>query len=175
MRLFVAIPLEKEIKEHLIQLQQHIGSSDAKVAWVAKKNLHLTLKYLGNIKDPKKIQEALKKIKTKKIQVHLGTFETIPKKEPRVLYVSVEPAEELKKLAFKVDEQTMHIPADHAFLSHITIGRIKQMKFPKDFKKKVESLQVQQLSFTVDKFQLMTSQPKASGPVYKVLEEYRLE
>ncbi len=175
MRLFIAIPLESAIKDHLIELQEHIGSSDAKIAWVSKKNLHITLKFLGEVKDAKKIQEALKKVKAKKITAQLTNFGTFPKQEPRVLYIAVEPEEKLRKLAQAVDAETIQIQEDKPFVAHITMGRIKQIKFPKDFKSKQETLQVRSLQFVIDKFQLVTSKVTSAGSEYKVVEEYHLE
>ena len=53
MRLFVGIGLPKNIKDYLFELQRNIGSQYAKIKWVEKKNLHLTLKFLGEVHDDK--------------------------------------------------------------------------------------------------------------------------
>lgn len=175
MRLFIAIPIDSTIKDHIVEIQNHIGSSDAKIAWVAKKNLHITLKYLGEVKDTKKIQEALKRIKNKKITAHLIQFDTFPKQEPRVLYIAVEPEKELRNLAQAVDAETIEISEDKPFVAHITIGRVKQIKFLEEFKRKQKTLQIRPLHFRIDRFQLMTSKLTTAGAEYKVVEEYHLE
>ena len=175
MRLFIAIPLDNVVKDHLIKLQEHIGSSDAKIAWISKKNMHITLKFLGEVKDTKKIQEALKKVKAKKMTIHLTNFSTFPKQDPRVLYIAVEPEDKLRKLAQEVDAETIHIQEDKPFVAHITLGRIKQVKFPQDFKRKQETLEIHPLQLIINKFQLVTSKVTSAGSDYKVVEEYQLE
>ena len=49
MRTFIAIELSREIKEYLIQIQSHLKYSGADVKWVFPENIHLTLKFLGEI------------------------------------------------------------------------------------------------------------------------------
>ena len=50
MRTFIALDLPEEIKEYLFSLQKNF-LKDLKVKWVAKKHLHLTLKFLGETTD----------------------------------------------------------------------------------------------------------------------------
>ena len=45
MRIFVAIDLSNEIKDYLFNLQKEIGNQYAKIRWMGKSQLHLTLKF----------------------------------------------------------------------------------------------------------------------------------
>ena len=49
MRTFIAIELPKEIKEYLARVQNKLKASGADVKWVEPANIHLTLKFLGEI------------------------------------------------------------------------------------------------------------------------------
>ena len=57
MRLFLAIDLPEKAKDYLYNFRR-ISRDYVKVSWVPKKNLHLTLKFFGEV-DEKKL-EALK-------------------------------------------------------------------------------------------------------------------
>ncbi|MFA5085662.1 MAG: RNA 2',3'-cyclic phosphodiesterase, partial [Candidatus Omnitrophota bacterium] len=49
MRAFIAIELSEEIRKSLAQIEAHLKYSAADVKWVETGNIHLTLKFLGDI------------------------------------------------------------------------------------------------------------------------------
>ena len=51
MRLYVGVELPKNIKDELFDIKKNFNGRLAKVNWIAKKNLHLTLKFLGEVKE----------------------------------------------------------------------------------------------------------------------------
>jgi RNA 2',3'-cyclic 3'-phosphodiesterase len=55
MRLFTAVELPGEVREHLLRVRGELveaaGLADA-VSWVKPENLHVTLKFLGEVPDP---------------------------------------------------------------------------------------------------------------------------
>ncbi len=53
MRTFIAIELPQGIKDSLSRLQEELKASGADVKWVEPNNIHLTLKFLGEIDDNK--------------------------------------------------------------------------------------------------------------------------
>jgi len=56
MRVFIAIELPPEIKASLAQLQNQLKTSGADAKWVEPQNIHLTLKFLGEIEEQKLAQ-----------------------------------------------------------------------------------------------------------------------
>ncbi|MCX5686638.1 MAG: RNA 2',3'-cyclic phosphodiesterase, partial [Candidatus Omnitrophica bacterium] len=64
MRAFIAIELSDEIKAALAQIQSHLKYAGADVKWVEKDNIHLTLKFLGEIDEKKcgKVKAALDEV-----------------------------------------------------------------------------------------------------------------
>ena len=62
MRTFIAIELEEKIKELLSKIQAELKKSGEDIKWVNPHNVHLTLKFLGEIEEPKipKIIQLLK-------------------------------------------------------------------------------------------------------------------
>jgi hypothetical protein len=49
MRCFVAIALPEPVKKLLVQVQDTLRRADADVKWVEEENLHLSLKFLGEV------------------------------------------------------------------------------------------------------------------------------
>ena len=62
MRLFLAIELNNEIKDYLFTIKNKFSKDLAKVNWVAKKNIHLTLKFLNEV-DEKLVAELIELLK----------------------------------------------------------------------------------------------------------------
>ena len=80
MRVFIALNLPLEVKDYLFLLQSSFKSSNAKINFVAKKNLHQTLKFFGDINETKleTLQENLSNIHFNKFYVELSSFMVFP-------------------------------------------------------------------------------------------------
>lgn len=175
-RLFIAIDLPEEIKKYLFELQNNIKSNNAKIKFVHKKNLHLTLKFLGNIENIEKIKEKLSEIKSRKFSLSISNLSEFPNiKSPRVIWLGIEKEEKLFELQRKIDEITLESSNQPVeYTSHLTIGRIKSIKNKLEFSKLLEKIQIQKLNFKVEKFSLYKSTLTKEGPRYAILESYKL-
>ncbi|MGC8580082.1 MAG: RNA 2',3'-cyclic phosphodiesterase [bacterium] len=130
-RAFIAIPFEDNIKSEVLKIIDSLRSSvDGNVKWVARDNIHLTLKFLGNIDDQqiklvKDTMDGLKDIKAFKIDLcQIGGFPHILK--PRVIWIGVKQQEQIKLLFDRIEARISDINReDRAFSAHITIGRVK--------------------------------------------------
>ena len=181
MRLFVAIDLPKDIKDHLYNLQKQIGNKYAKIKWVDKKSLHLTLKFLGdfNERDLKDLKQALSEIKIKTFKLKLekfGVFSNLGYNGPiSVMWAGIEKSKDLFELQKEVDYRTINIynsPVD--FNAHLTFGRVKIIKDKKKFMDSLNNIKIQKLDFEVASFVLFKSTLSKDGPNYEVLEKYQL-
>ena len=187
MRTFIAIDLPSEIKDSLRRLQEKLKASKADVKWVEPKNIHLTLKFLGEI-DDKKIEEITKIIddtakEKNKFQIHISSLGAFPKIDfPRVIWVGVETGDkENKGMAEELEEKTAKIgipKEDRPFSSHITIGRtrssLNREKLVQDLKNNAE-LSGERLEFYVTKITLFKSTLTPRGPIYEALNETNLK
>ena len=63
MRTFIALTLPPRTKELLGQIQEELKSCQLHAKWVNPSNMHITLKFLGEIKEDNlpKIEEIMKK------------------------------------------------------------------------------------------------------------------
>jgi len=50
-RTFMALPLDEAMKDRLASAQADLAAAGAKVRWVAREALHLTVKFLGSVED----------------------------------------------------------------------------------------------------------------------------
>lgn len=175
MRLFLAIELPKEAKDYLFDLKKEI--KDAKVTWVSKKNLHLTLKFLGDV-DEKKLPELKRKlqINAEKIHASLGTLGFFPdEKSPKVFWVSIEPEEDIINLQQQLDAELLtDFPGEQKFRAHVTLGRIKLIRKKQEFLKSVREIRVKKIPIVIDSFKLIKSELKKTGPVYEIIDDVSL-
>ena len=136
MRAFIAIQLPPGIKDALAGLQRKLKTKEIQISWVKPQNLHLTLKFLGNIQPVKLIEiEAtlegiIKNSAGFRIQLEtLGAFPSV--RAGRIIWVGARRvAPELKTLAGLIEtglEKTGIPKEKRAFSAHITIGRIKRI------------------------------------------------
>ena len=59
MRTFIAIELPQETKNFLNNTQEQLKQARADVKWVSPGNIHLTLKFLGEIKESKQLSVSI--------------------------------------------------------------------------------------------------------------------
>lgn len=176
MRLFIAINLSKEIKDYLFDLQKEFRDY-GKINFIHKKNLHLTLKFLGNVDNNKlkEIKEKLNKVESNHFEISLNSLGIFPNKDfIRILWIDLSPKNKVIELAQKIDQELIQFPNDHNFSDHITLGRVKLIKDKEEFLKKL-SLKLNPLMFKVNSFELMKSDLSKDGPEYTILETYKLE
>ena len=52
LRAFIAVPIPEAVTVFLQQVQRRLDAQRMNIRWVAAKNIHLTLKFLGEIEAP---------------------------------------------------------------------------------------------------------------------------
>ncbi|MBI2549186.1 RNA 2',3'-cyclic phosphodiesterase [Candidatus Woesearchaeota archaeon] len=174
MRLFLALLLPPEIRKELVALYQSIPPSLGKITWVAEENIHLTIKFLGEVP-----QEKLSLIKHVLAQVHHHPFDlqltdigAFPKlSNPRVIWVGVMPHETVVLLQKQIDDALAKLgfSKDLRFHPHITLGRVKIVHEGHALTKMLSSLPLKPRHFTANEFSLMQSTLTPKGPVYQNL------
>ena len=177
MKLFVGIELPDNIKDYLYKLQSGLKNSKlAKVNWCFKKNFHQTLKFLGEVPEDKldELKNKLRNIKYNEFKLKLTEIGFYPSEQRiNVVWVGVEPENEIIELRKLVDAETMEL-GDMKSGVHITLGRVKFVRDKKKFKEKLKNVKVESLSFGVGSFALFSSTLSKDGPSYNVLERYGL-
>ena len=190
MRTFIAIDLPNDIKDVIAGLQERLKVPAADVKWVAPENVHLTLKFLGEI-DEAKLDKVIKIIEgsagnTHGFQLRLSSLGAFPKINfPRVIWVGIDRGEkEAKEIAEELEEKIAKIgipKEERSFSSHITIGRVRSAKNRDKLLKGLEAEAREfpnseaGLEFYVSKITLFKSTLSAQGPTYEALKVANLK
>ena len=181
MRVFIAIGLPKEIKEKIAELEEGFTKYDLAFKWVKPENLHLTLKFLGNIDEEQiiKIKEAIAGVSGKftSFEVNFDNFGFFPNgRKPRVFFISAAPEELLKSIAAELEEEleTLGFEKESRFKSHITLARIKNPKNINLLKAKIKDTRIDK-KFPINEITLYKSTLTKEGPVYEELTRSSLK
>ena len=178
-RTFIAIELPEKIGSAISKVQEGIRSYGFKIRWVRPENIHLTLKFLGNIKEAdtekvgKIVFESVKGYKPISLKAKgIGVFPGI--KKPRVVWTGIsDQLNLLTELQKTLDEKLEGIgfPKEkRPFRGHLTLGRVKAKIDPKRLSDALkEFAKFESESFSADRVILYKSELKPKGAVYTKL------
>lgn len=131
MRLFIALDPSAQEKKKLFDAAKPLRESGMPVNWVPKPSLHLTLKFLGEVR-PKRVDsvlEAVSAVAAKAVasDVHIAGFGAFPTiRRPRVLWAGADATPELRSLKHDMEWELAALGFERelrAFQPHITLGR----------------------------------------------------
>ncbi len=186
MRCFVALEVDEHCRKNLWDAIVKIREVAGEQKWVKPENLHLTLKFIGNLNKRQlpAVCEGLKSVceQTAPFVMEVGGIGSFPSKgRPKIVFASVSEASgELQKLGEWVDEELAG-RADvkrerRAFVPHITLCRVKGKSTCPTAVGLSKALGENYFgSVSVDEMVLMQSSLRASGPQYSVLERFQLK
>lgn len=147
-RAFIAVDLDDPVIEKVCNVVEILKPRITEIRWLRKENLHLTLKFLGNI------AESQVEPITAALRHPLGLFSpcTISAKglgvfpdfrRPKILWVGLT-GDQLVQLAAEIESALMPIgftPENRAFTPHLTIGRWREGSRPaKNLRQEIDSL-----------------------------------
>lgn len=175
MRLFIGIFASSEIKNYLSQIQNFL--TEGKIKLVPKRQIHITLKFLGDISKSglKEVKQKLNEIKFRNFELTLNKIGVFPSEDYiKVVWCGVEEDPELTRLQSEVEKklEDLKFKKDHSFHAHLTLGRVRFIKNKKEFIKNMDNIKIKPFKFKVNNFQLLESKLGQKGPEYKTLEEY---
>jgi len=176
-RAFISIDFPQEVIKEIARLNPLINSQQFIGKQTELENIHLTLKFLGEISQEqiKQTKQQLSKIKFPKFQaklLHIGTFSK--HENPKIIWIKIG-SKQLHELQSKIDESLFQLfPKEKRFMSHLTIARIKHAKDSKSFINYINNISIKPLKFPITNFKLKSSTLNPVGPIYTTLEEYNL-
>jgi 2'-5' RNA ligase len=183
-RSFIAVNLNPEIKEYLTSLQVSLNVPETKIKWVEKNNLHLTMKFLGDIssEQTESVKSILKEITSRyspfiiRLSSDIGIFPTY--QMPRIIWTGIkEGANQLHELYSSIETMLYKegFPRENKdFSSHITIGRVKYIKDKDNFIQMLKSIEVNNFNQEVGSIDLMESKLTPNGPIYNITAKFPL-
>jgi len=134
MRLFIGLRLPKKQKARIHRAARVLRDEDLPVKWVEPDNLHVTLKFLGEVRKERipEIEEALGRIaaSTRSFSSALGGFGAFPTiRRPKVIWLGVEATPELRCLKQDLEWALGDVGFEsetRSFHPHVTLGRARQ-------------------------------------------------
>ncbi len=183
LRAFIAIdlpqPFQDAIEKQTSRLRQAAG--DGLVRWIPPQNIHLTLKFLGNIAASH--MDFLKQLLHQTADSHqpfdmqIGGIGSFPNsKLPRVLWAGVHAPADLASLQKTIETGAARLGYEkeaRPFSPHLTLGRVRQGIDPRDLQKISAALNGIQIgnigSARVDAVHLYKSELRPEGSLYTKL------
>ena len=175
-RVFIAIEFPDEVIKEVARMQEILGNWKFTGKMTELENVHLTLKFLGEI-DSKKVAEVKKKLKEVRFEEFEARLEQVGSfvhgGNPDILWINIG-GKGIFELQKKVDEalESVGFKKEKRFMSHMTIARVKYVKDKKGFLDYVKHLRLQDIRFKIKEFKLKESELRALGPIYRDLEVY---
>ncbi len=180
MRCFISIELAENVKAQIFHAFEKLKNSKTCYGnFVKKDNLHLTLKFLGNISEEKieEIKKVLEKIDFRQFPVETGKIGFFPNENyVRTLWIDLK-ASDFEFLKNEIDEKLHKLgfnEKDKNFTTHITVARIKGIENKQNFFNKLEEIAPKKMFFIVNRFSLVKSILKRKGSEYKTLKEFHM-
>lgn len=179
-RTFIAIDLPDEIRHKADDLIADLQSAPAKVKWVESENLHITLKFLGDV-DLREVHRVCNAVTAAVAELEpftveltgVGAFPDV--KRPRTVWVGVtEGIEDIRKLHQSVETKLAELKfrkERRQYHPHLTVGRVRRGSG--GLKELAERLvQCGEMPFgtlPVQELLVISSRLEPDGPVYEVL------
>ena len=184
-RAFIAVPTSEEIRSLVADLEGNLAGVGADVKWVKPHNVHITLKFLGNV-TPTDVDNlintlpgVLKGVSPFDVLVSgTGTFP--PGRWPRVVWVGLgEGMDDLAGLGARVEDACTALGFEkekRPFKPHLTIGRVRRgSRALPELAEQVGTIAFNPLKLRVDEVNLVRSRLSPQGPTYTILESFALE
>ena len=182
-RAFLAIELEDELRHKIYEIEKEFKKIDAKIAYVEEKNLHITLKFFGEIdlqgldKISDKIERVLANYKPFGINIKgCGAFPS--NDHIKAIWFGTQDNKIINELHDDLDAEfdSIGIEKDKNYSSHVTFGRMKSEKNKDEVRREIEKYEKHEIGpMKVKKIILVESTLTARGPVYKPIKEYKIE
>lgn len=178
-RLFLALPLPDSLIDHFFRYQQKLAGierlKDCGIRLTVRENLHITVLFLGFLEEEKivLIFEAVKKVCR---MITPFSLEFSHPEMNRLVWAVFKKNEIYEKLKNLLEEELAGIIGENfreknkKTLIHATLARFNK----EGGKISLPEMDIADSKFISDKILLFESQLKSSGPVYKVVGEFKL-
>lgn len=183
LRTFIALDIppaiQKSVQLQVNNLRSILG--DSAIRWVPVNNIHLTLKFLGDVSqsDVDNLNQIVHRLAKSHpaFDININNLGSFPSsKRARVLLIRVQAPAELEALQNGIESDCTRVgfkPESGPFNPHLTIGRVRRGISPSDqakIRKTLEEVKIDSLGTArVDSLHLYKSELKPSGSVYTKL------
>lgn len=165
-------------------LQAALKEASGQVKWVEPENIHVTLKFLGQIPEGRLealfrgVQEGVEGFSSFSIGLsQVGAFPNL--RRPRVIWIGVERGrEELIRLQQSLERHICEhgFPKEkRKFSPHLTLGRVKSSMGIEALAEKIKGTEFTSEEIRVEQVVVMKSDLTPKGPIYTPLKRFSLK
>ena len=179
LRAFLAVEIPHELRQAVCLATSDLRKeTESLIRWVAVENMHLTLKFLGDV-SPTNVDFLTQMLSAQTehfdcFDIHISGLGSFPNmKRPRVIYVGIQAPAVLEALQHGLESASRRLgyeSEERAFAPHLTIGRVKQnitATEQQKIRRALEATTIDSLGTArVDSVHLYKSDLKPSGSVY---------
>ena len=175
-RLFTGLELPDALRQQLRRLA--IPLPGAK--WVEPADLHLTLRFVGDIDNRKAgdFADELAQISVPVFSLRLIGLDAFGGNDPHTIWAAVEAGPELEQLA-RANERAARAaglaPETRKFKAHVTLARLRGARADQVARVLERHAAYNSGLITIEQFVLFSSRPSTGGGPYAVEEVYPLE
>ena len=182
MRLFVAAEISDEIRHECKKMIDSLNESGADLKTVRPENLHVTMKFLGDVREDyvKRVSDTLKQFSGDFQPLRAG-FSVMGyfggTRFPRVIWVGISEGREIiSEMAGDLNKRLSWIRKDDRKpRPHLTLARVRTTRNTEKLLDTIRLLRDVKLGeLNVNEIVLKQSILKPDGPVYKDIEVFRL-
>jgi 2'-5' RNA ligase len=180
-RSFIAFDIESpHVLERITQIQKKLAETGADLKFVEPKNIHITLRFLGNITPNMvdRIFEGMQKVQFVPFDVNIQGVGAFPDmRYPRVVWAGIrEGANQLRGIFSQLEPYLRSLgfaPDPKGFSPHLTIARVKSGRNKAVLAKFLtENVNYEFGIVRAECLRLKRSDLTPKGPIYSTLREY---
>jgi len=184
-RVFCAVEIPEQVRQlalrHIVRLREAVP--DAKASWSRDANLHLTLKFLGEIPQVSvpDISTAASRAVTglAPFSVHVEHTRVFPEHgKPRVLWIGINDLSgKLVELHTRLEDeaaQTGFAREGRRFQPHLTLARLRQPRHARTLADAHQQIKFETVSIAVSELLVIRSELSNEGSKYTVISQHPL-
>jgi len=184
-RTFIALDIGPDIRKTVHDIESRLKTLDCNVKWVDPDRVHMTLKFLGDVKMRKideiaeALENALREITPFEMTLdNLGGFPGID--HPKVIWIGIKEGKaQTEKIAERIEQALGMIgikKSPKQFAAHLTIGRVRSPRNIVQLSRALQEIGLPDgLAQTISTVTLYKSTLTPSGPIYEPLNIFPLE
>lgn len=183
MRAFIAVNISEEQRDEVGRVLANLMSYDVRVRWVKIKNVHVTLKFLGDTSEKilPHLYEAIGEsiADQQEFDLSLAKLGCFPNtRYPRIIWVGIKDGyENLKEMSRRIEtavEAFGFKREKRKFSAHLTIGRVKDGKNIASLIEDISNWDFSSSIASISKVVFYQSTLRQQGPIYTPLKEFEL-
>jgi len=180
-RLFVALKIPDVVKSEIFKHCYAASEAPSDYRWEDKDKVHLTLKFIGEVKEEllPQITDELEFVKNYTgFNCRFSRFGFFFRdNQAKILWCNLETDDSIISLVDELNNRLKQFDIEiekRKFKGHLTLLRIKE-RVTDDFIKKIKEYKFDPLEFNTNQIALIQSVLKPNGSEYKVLKIYELK